>query len=528
MTIEMQTKLPSSGSQFSWGKTWPQLEDFREFAAQRRVIPVVRKILADDVTPLGIYRALAGGRRGTFLLESAEIDGTWSRYSFIGVNSRATLTAVDDDVVWHGDVPAGIPTSGKPLAVLDAALRALHTEAIEGLPPFTGGLVGSMGWDIIRQWEPTLPANAPVEIEAPDMSLCLASDLAVVDHVDGSIWLIANAINFNDTDEHVDEAYADAVARLDAMEETLEAGIAAGFGSVPRILDDSIVEPDIEFRTTREQYSEMIAQGKEAIRNGEVFQIVLSQRFDMETHATPLDVYRVLRTVNPSPYMYYFELTDHKGEGYSVVGSSPETLVKIVEGKVTTYPIAGSRPRGETLEEDILNGKDVREDPKEVAEHIMLVDLSRNDLVKVCEPGSVEVVEFMAIKRFSHIMHMCSTVIGRLRQGKTALDVFTATFPAGTLSGAPKNRAVALIDEYEQASRGVYGGTLGYFGFDGNMDMAIAIRTAYMKNGRASVQAGGGIVADSQEEPEYWETRNKAAAVLRAIATAHKLSARRK
>lgn len=528
MTIEMQTKLPTSGAQFSWGATWPKVEEFRDYAAHRRVIPVVRRILADDVTPLGLYRALAGGRLNTFLLESAEIDGTWSRYSFVGVNSRATLTAVGDEAIWHGDLPEGIPAQGKPLEVLRAALEALHTEAIEGLPPFTGGLVGSMGWDMIRQWEPTLPAIAPIHIDAPAMSLCLASDIAVVDHVDGAVWLIANAINFDNTDQRVDEAYADAVARLDAMEAKLEEGIAAGFGNVPRILDSQIEEPEIESNTTREQYSHMIAQGKEAIRNGEVFQIVLSQRFDVETHASPLDVYRVLRTVNPSPYMYYFELSDHNGEAYSVVGSSPETLVKIVEGKVTTYPIAGSRPRGKTLEEDIFNGKDVREDPKEVAEHIMLVDLSRNDLVKVCEPGSVEVVEFMEIKRFSHIMHMCSTVIGRMRQGVSALDVFTATFPAGTLSGAPKNRAVALIDEYEQSSRGSYGGTLGYFGFDGNMDMAIAIRTAYMKSGRASVQAGGGIVADSNEETEYWETRNKAAAVLRAIATAHKLVIKRK
>lgn len=531
------------GETFAWGATWPELDEFRSLATQRRVIPVVRRILADDVTPLGLYRVLGQSRPGTFLMESADIGGTWSRYSFVGVNSRATLTvrdgsegatgasgapAANGEAVWLGDVPEGIPSSGRPLDVLSAALDALHTEAFTGLPPFTGGLVGSMGWDIIREWEPTLPANAPREIDAPAMSLCLASDVAAIDHVDGSVWLIANAINFDNTDERVDEAHQDAVRRLDEMERALEAGIAAGFGDVPRVVDASIPEPEIEFRTDRATYSEMLAKGKEAIRNGEVFQIVLSQRFDLETHASPLDVYRVLRTVNPSPYMYYFELTDAQGEQYSVVGSSPETLVKIVEGNVTTFPIAGSRPRGATLEEDILLGKDVKEDPKEVAEHIMLVDLSRNDLVKVCEPGSVEVVEFMEIKRFSHIMHMCSTVIGKLRPGKRALDVFTATFPAGTLSGAPKNRAVALIDEYEQASRGVYGGTVGYFGFDGNMDMAIAIRTAYMKNGRASVQAGGGIVADSQEETEYWETRNKAAAVIRAIQRAHRLVARTK
>ncbi|WP_435300116.1 anthranilate synthase component I [Timonella sp. A28] len=526
MSQETALKSQHVHETFAWGTTWPSMQGFQEFAHNRRVIPVVRRILADDVTPLGVYRVLGQSRPNTFLMESAEIDGAWSRYSFIGVHSRASLSIDNGVAQWQGDVPQGIPTSGKPLEVLRAALEALHTEAIYGLPPFTGGLVGAMGWDIIREWEPTIPQTFPDELNAPAMSLCLASDLAVVDHVDGSIWLIANAINFDNTDDRVEEAYANAVQRLDEMEASLEAGIAAGFSDVPRVVDPQMAEPEIAFRTTREQYSQMIAQGKEAIKDGEVFQIVLSQRFDITTDVSPLDVYRVLRTINPSPYMYYFVLTNAAGEPYSVVGSSPETLVKIVEGKITTFPIAGSRPRGATLEEDILNAKDVQEDPKEVAEHIMLVDLSRNDLVKVCEPDSVEVVEFKVIKRFSHIMHMCSTVIGKLRKNMTALDVFTATFPAGTLSGAPKNRAVELIGEYEQASRGVYGGTVGYFGFDGNMDMAIAIRTAYMKDGQAHVQAGGGIVADSQEDLEYWETRNKAAAVIRAIQTAHRLVSR--
>ncbi|WP_029069622.1 anthranilate synthase component I [Jonesia quinghaiensis] len=509
-----------------WGETWPTAETFTELATDRRVIPVVRKILADDITPVGLYRILAQSRRGTFLMESAEIDGTWSRYSFVGVHSRATLTMQNDKAVWNGDVPVGIPSDGKPLDTLRATLQELHTEPIPGLPPFTGGLVGAMGWEIIRQWEPTIRPQATRELDVPDMTLLLASDIAAIDHTNGTVWLIANAINYNNTPDRVDDAYNDAVSRLDAMERDLVHGLATGFPDVPRVTDPDRPVPDIEFRTSRERYTQMISRGKEAIRDGEVFQIVLSQRFDVECSAHPLDVYRVLRTVNPSPYMYLFELEDHNGVPFAIVGSSPETLVKLNDGTVTTYPIAGSRPRGGTYEEDQLNAKDVQEDPKEVAEHIMLVDLSRNDLVKVCTPGTVDVAEFMHIKRFSHIMHMCSTVIGKLRPGVTALDVFTATFPAGTLSGAPKNRAIELIDAYEQTARGIYGGTVGYFSFDGNMDMAIAIRTAHITQGRAYVQAGGGIVADSQEDTEFWETRNKAAAVINAIQRASQLATR--
>lgn len=512
---------------FAWGKTWPELQTFQEYASERRVVPVVRRLLVDDITPVGLYRVLGEGRPNTFIMESAEIDGTWSRYSFIGVNSRATLSILDGQAHWRGDVPVGIATQGDPIEVLGAALEALHTEAIPGLPPFTGGLVGALGWNVIQYWEPSLKPHSAKELDVPDLSLCLATDLAVVDHVDGSVWLIANAINFDNTDERVDQAYFDAVARLDAIEASLEQGLTAGFGGVARTHNpDQGSEQEVSFRTTREEYSAMIAKGKQAITDGEVFQIVLSQRLDLDCPADPLDVYRVLRTVNPSPYMYYVELTDAHGERFAVVGSSPETLVKVQDRKVTTFPIAGSRPRGTTVAQDLELAQEVREDPKEVSEHIMLVDLSRNDLIKVCQPDSVEVVEMMAIKKFSHIMHMCSTVIGTMKPQVSALDVFTAAFPAGTLSGAPKPRAVALIDQLEQSNRGLYGGTVGYFSFSGNMDMAIAIRTAIIKNGRASVQAGGGIVADSQEEAEYLETRNKAAAAVSAVVTANQLRPR--
>ncbi|NDO87946.1 anthranilate synthase component I [Cellulosimicrobium composti] len=511
------TVVPAGGP--AWGETWPVLDGFRALAASRRVIPVVRRLLADDVTPVGLYRTLAQGRPGTFVLESAESDGRWARYSFVGVASRATLTARDGRAVWSGDVPAGVPLEGDVVDVLEATLDVLRTPAVAGLPPLTGGLAGAIGWDVIRHWEPTLPSDAPDELGVPELTLCLATDLAVVDHAEGSVWLVANAINFDDTDERVDDAYADAVARLDAM----QARLVAGGAHVASVVAPDAAEPELEFRSTREEFEASVVAGKDAIREGEVFQVVLSQRLDLDCPAEPLDVYRALRTINPSPYMYYFQLTDADGRDFAVVGSSPETLVKVEDGRVTTFPIAGSRPRGATPEEDVALGEELLQDPKELAEHIMLVDLSRNDLVKVCEPTTVEVVEFMATKRFSHIMHLCSTVVGTLREGATALDAFRATFPAGTLSGAPKPRAIALIDELEPASRGIYGGTAGYFDFDGNMDMAIAIRTALIRDGRASVQAGGGIVADSVPALEYAESRNKAAAAVRAVQVAARL-----
>ncbi|MDM7856369.1 anthranilate synthase component I [Cellulomonas alba] len=501
-----------------WGGTWPSLDGFRDLARDRRVVPVVRRLLADDVTPVGLYRTLAAGRPGTFILESAEADGTWARWSFVGVGSRATLTVRDGQAVWTGDVPVGVPTEGDVLDVLDGTLDVLRTPAIPGLPPLTGGLVGALGWDIVRHWEPTLPHKAPEELDVPELTLLLATDLAVVDHRDGSVWLVANAINFDATDERVDDAHADAVARLDAMQAALLVPAEAGAA----VLSDE-PEPEIEFRTTRDEFEQQVRFGKDAIRDGEVFQVVLSQRLDIDCPAEPLDVYRVLRTINPSSYMYYVQLRDADGHDFAVVGSSPETLVKVSGRHVTTFPIAGSRPRGATPEEDRALADEVLADPKERAEHIMLVDLSRNDLAKVCDPTTVDVVDFMEVKKYSHIMHITSTVVGRLRDGRTALDVLTSTFPAGTLSGAPKPRAMALIDEVEPARRGIYGGTVGYFDFAGDMDMAIAIRTALIRDGRASVQAGGGIVADSVPALEYAESRNKAAAAVRAVQLAARL-----
>ncbi len=502
-----------SPAQTPWGATWPPPRQFADLATTNRVIPVVRKVLADDVTPVGLYRQLSAGRAGTFILESAGADGAWSRWSFVGVASSAMLTCTDGQTAWSGHVPAGIDHHGPVLDVLAQTLEQLHTPAFDGLPPLTGGLVGALGWDVIRQWEPTLSKRAPEELGVPEVCLGLVSDLAAIDHSDGTVWLVANAINFDGTDERAEAAYADACDRLDDMQRAMVAPTT----SRALVIDEQAPEPELNFRTPKSDYLRSVETAKQAIRDGEVFQVVLSQRLDLDCPADSLDVYRVLRTINPSPYMYYLNLSDADGEEFQVVGSSPETLVKVAGRDVTSFPIAGSRPRGSNPTQDKEFADELLEDPKERAEHIMLVDLARNDLGRVCEAGTVAVVELMEVLRFSHIMHMSSTVSGTLRPNATALEAFTATFPAGTLSGAPKTRAISLIDELEPARRGTYGGAVGYFDFAGDMDMAITIRTALIKGGRASVQAGGGLVADSDPMTEYTETRNKAAAAVRAV-----------
>lgn len=501
-----------------WGQTWPSLPEFVALGASHRVVPVVRRVLADSLTPVAVYRALAQERPGTFILESAEPDGTRARFSFVGVNSRAMLTVDGDDARWSGDVPVGL-ADGAPLESIRAVLSELATEAIEGLPPLTGGMVGVMGWDIIRQWEPTLPMKAPRDIDVPDVVLLLATDLAAIDHRDGSVWLIANAVNADAQDTGIERAYEDAIARLDRMHRALE---AAPGGSVATLSPGG--DPAVVNRSAPGEFEAAVAFAKEAIRDGEVFQMVPSQRFDVACEATPLDVYRVLRTLNPSPYMYYFQLEDDQGREFAVVGASPESLCSVKDGRVSTFPIAGSRPRGATVEEDRQLQEDLLADPKEIAEHVMLVDLARNDLVKVCEPTSVEVLDFMAVNRYSHVMHICSTVVGTIEPQYGPVDALTAVFPAGTLSGAPKPRAIALIDEIEPTRRAFYGGAVGYFDFAGNMDMAIAIRTALIADGTAHVQAGAGIVADSVPATEAAETRHKAAALLSAISVAARLT----
>ncbi|MGR3933456.1 anthranilate synthase component I [Streptomyces sp. BRA346] len=492
------------------------LETFRKLAADRRVIPVTRKLLADGDTPVGLYRKLAAERPGTFLLESAENGRSWSRYSFVGVRSSATLTERDGRTHWLGTPPVGVPTEGDPLAALRATVETLHTPRDLGglvhLPPFTGGMVGYLGYDVVRRLE-KIGEHGRDDLRLPELTMLLTSDLAVLDHWDGTVLLIANAINHNDLDTGVDEAYADAVARLDAM----AADLVRPVPTDPTALPPSEV-PEYTALWGGPDFMTAVDDIKERIRAGEAFQVVPSQRFETPCSASALDVYRVLRATNPSPYMYLFRF-----DGFDVVGSSPEALVKVEDGSAMLHPIAGTRPRGATPQEDAALAEELMADPKERAEHLMLVDLGRNDLGRVCEPGSVEVVDFMSVERYSHVMHIVSTVTGKLAEGRTAFDVLTACFPAGTLSGAPKPRAMQIIEELEPSRRGLYGGCVGYLDFAGDSDTAIAIRTALLRDGTAYVQAGAGVVADSDPVAEDAECRNKAAAVLRAVHAANRL-----
>jgi anthranilate synthase component 1 len=513
----------------SWGTvpmgvTAPNLSTFRDLARHRRVIPVIRRLLADGETPVGLYRKLTGERAGSFLLESAEQGKAFSRYSFVGVNSTAMLSETEGIATWWGNAPVGVPTTGDPMTALRDTIAVLHTPRTPGLPPLTGGMVGFVGYDAVRRWE-RVPDQNPDELGVPEMAFLLASDLAVLDHSDGSVWLIANAVNYDATDERVDEAYADAMNRLDAMEQSLEV-------SAPSTVSTFATDAKIAARSRTQQsdYLSSVEIAKEHIRAGDAFQIVVSQRFDVDCTATALDVYRILRTTNPSPYMYLFRIPDvtsdpaHARVAFDIVGSSPEALVTVNEGRCRVHPIAGTRPRGESPQADEILAEDLLADTKERAEHLMLVDLARNDLGRVCAPGSVEVVQFMHVERYSHVMHLVSTVVGELHSPASAYDALRATFPAGTLSGAPKPRAMQIIDDLEPVRRGVYGGCVGYLDFAGDMDTAIAIRTAVLRDGVAYVQAGAGVVADSEPASEDAECRAKAAAVLRAIALAETLT----
>jgi anthranilate synthase component I len=513
------------------GTTIPDRAAFQTLAVDRRVIPVTRRYLADGETPIGLYRKLAAERPGTFLLESAE-RGVWSRYSFIGVRSDLTLTERDGRAHWIGDPPAGIPRDGDPLAVLGAALDALRSDPDPqrpDLPPLTGGFVGYLGYDIVRRLE-RIGSHAKDDLGLPELTMLLASDLAVLDHADGSVTLIANAINHNGTADGVDAAYERAVARLDRMTADLARPVDQRTATVDGAPDPAAPAPAWNANRSSADFRAAVEAAKEQIRAGEAFQIVLSQRFETTTDASALDIYRVLRATNPSPYMYLIRVPGTQRPGtepaaaFDIVGSSPEALVKVTDGQAMVHPIAGTRPRGATLEQDNALAAELLADPKERAEHLMLVDLGRNDLGRVGGPGSVEVVDFMAIERYSHVMHIVSTVVAEVAPGRSALDVLLACFPAGTLSGAPKPRALQIIDELEPTRRGVYGGCVGYLDFAGNADTAIAIRTALLRDGIAYIQAGAGIVADSVPETEDEECRNKAMAVLRAVAAAGSLS----
>jgi anthranilate synthase component 1 len=492
------------------GETTPSREEF--LARKAPVVPVTRRLLADSETAVGIYRKLAGGRAGTVLLESAEQGKQWSRYSFVGVRSAGVLTERDGRTQWLGDPLPGLTDDLPldPLAAVRTLARRLRSPRTPGLPPLTGGLVGYLGYDVVRRLE-RLPQTATDDMGMPELSLMLVTDLAVLDHTDGTVLLIANVVG------GTGGAYDDAVTRLDAMAADLTKAVPPGVATLT-----TADAPPVTSNMAPGVYEAGVERVREHVRAGDVFQTVLSQRFELETDVDALDLYRVLRATNPSPYMYLLRFAGRESP-FDVVGSSPEALVTVTGSRAVVHPPAGTRPRGATPEEDVRLTEELLADPKERAEHVMLVDLARNDLGRVSVPGTVEVADFMRVERYSHVMHLVSTVAGQVVPDRDALDVFDATFPAGTVSGAPKPRAMEVIESLEPTRRALYAGTVGYVDASGDMDMAIAIRTAVLHDGKAYVQAGAGIVADSVPATEEAETRHKARAVLSAIATAEGL-----
>ena len=477
-------------------------------AAGHNRIPVVREVLSDLDTPLSVYLKLADGPH-TYLFESVEGGETWGRYSIIGLPAARTFTfrgpRVEERV--HGELVESRELSD-PLAEVDRLRAAYSVPRIPGLPAFTGGLVGYFGFESIGYIEPRLAQDAgkPDQLGTPDAFLMLSEELAVFDNLKGRLYLVVHA------DPAQPQAYARALRRLDELVYRLR----HSGRSYPDVLDPSLLdEADFVSGFTREGFVAAVEAVKDYIRAGDVFQVVLSQRMSVPFRARPVDVYRALRALNPSPYMYFLDL-----DGTQVVGSSPEILVRVQDGEVTVRPIAGTRPRGATPAEDAALEAELLADPKERAEHLMLIDLGRNDVGRVAEPGSVTVPDRFTIERYSHVMHIVSEVRGRLRDGASFSDVLKATFPAGTVSGAPKIRALEVIRELEPVKRNIYSGAVGYIGWWGDVDTAIAIRTAVSQDGRLHVQAGAGIVFDSDPQKEWDETMNKGRALFRAVAQA--------
>lgn len=496
------------------------VEEFRDLAKDYSVIPIVESVFSGTETPVTIFEKLSADKPGSFLLESAE-QGVWSRYSFIGVENLGLLLGSAHKLSWHdGTGTKKVPgftvdldslTGLEALSMIQSAWRAAPSDS---LPPLVSGIVGLLGWDTIHQIE-KLPKSKPNSYKLPELAMAFIRDMVVLDHLDSSLKIISNAYVEDGGD--LDALYAQAVDRIQVMKSRLLEPSRPYLGTVE--LD---VEPIYKRLMSDSDFFAMVEEGKKRIVAGDVFQVVLSQRFEIENRASALDVYRMLRAINPSPYMYLLNFFDDDGN-FAVVGSSPEALVRVQSGKAVLHPIAGSRPRGATAELDASLGQELISDQKERAEHLMLVDLARNDLLKVCSSDSVSVTEFMTIERYSHIMHLVSTVEGTLNEGKNAVDVLRATFPAGTLSGAPKPRALEIIEELEPINRGLFGGVVGYFDFAGNADLAIAIRTAVLRDGLGFVQAGAGIVLDSDPQSENTETINKASAPLRAIQAANQI-----
>ncbi len=489
----------------------PTFERFRAHARDAGVVPVWREFLFDTDTAVTAYAKLARPPFG-FLLESVVGGEQWARYSFVGTRPSGAWRLQDGRVSWWSPEAGWAPVeSTDPLGDLDARLRARRPAHVPGLPRFWGGAVGYFGYDVVRRIE-RLPEGPPRDLDVPDGVFVFTDVVLAIDNLKSRAMAIASVQVEPGMDERALRArYDDAAERTEALVREM------GAAPPPRPLslsDEPDVDPPFESSMTREAFEAAVERVREYIRAGDAFQVVLSQRLSVPMRSTPLDLYRAVRTLNPSPYLYFLEL-----DGVTLVGSSPEVLVRVEDGTVTVRPIAGTRPRGRTAGEDRDLAAELARDEKELAEHRMLVDLGRNDVGRVAEYGTVRVPDLMVVERYSHVMHLVSQVEGRLREGLGAMDVFKACFPAGTVSGAPKIRAMEIIDELEPVRRGPYAGAVGYFNYGGeSMDTAITIRTVLVRGGTAYVQAGAGLVADSVPAREYEETLNKARALLRAAA----------
>jgi len=500
----------------------PSFEQFRALADHGNLVPVWTELAADYETPVSAFQKLgAGSDTPCFLLESAENSEQIGRYSFLGSDPRLEIRAWGRTLETRTRGESAFTrreldeAEGDPLHAVESMMEAFRPVPVPELPVFSGGAVGFLAYDMVRFFEPTVPGPKDDGLGLPDLAFVLADDLVIFDHRFRKLQLVANLCL--DDYGSLEEAYEAGRGRVDALMARLAAPHPVALFS---LMEEPAETAALASNTTREEYEAMVRHAKEYILAGDIFQVVPSQRFESPYAGRPIDLYRALRHVNPSPYMFCLQF----GDDYALVGSSPEVHVQAIDRRIKIRPIAGTRPRGADPEEDEALARELLDDPKERAEHVMLVDLARNDVGRVAEFDSVRVDEFMIVERYSHVMHIVSNVSGTLREDQSAYDVMRATFPAGTVSGSPKVRAMQIIEEMEKSKRGAYAGAVGYFGYDGNHDSCIALRTVVLKDGKAYVQAGAGVVADSVPESEYFETVNKAKGMLRAIERAKLLA----
>lgn len=483
----------------------PNRESVHRLFEQGDLVPVYCTLPADLETPVSVYLKLAQSAQYSFLLESVEGGEHIGRYSFLGVNPKGVITVRDNQVtrILNGvTTTRPLPAGQDPLGAIKQEFARVKPVKVPGLPRFVGGAVGFVSYDIVRYFE-DIPATAKDELHVPDAAFLLPDTLVIFDHAKHQLIVLANAHNTGDPDA----AYDNAVERIDSI-------VTALREPLPPVPEASYpLDADMQSNMGQERYEDMVRSAKEYIAAGDAFQIVVSQRFSRKTSAPPLTIYRALRMLNPSPYMFFLNF----GDDFNLIGASPEMMVRLEDDVATVRPIAGTRKRGQDEQEDARLEEELIRDPKERAEHVMLVDLGRNDLGRVCEYGTVKVPKMMYIERYSHVMHIVSQVVGKLRPGMDAFNLLRATFPAGTLSGAPKVRAMEIIEELEGTRRGTYAGAVGYFSFDGSMDTCITIRSVFMRGDMLYLQAGAGIVADSDPTSEYEESINKARAVAVAI-----------